>query len=199
MKGLYAITESDSKNLIENVTLALEGGVKILQYRNKMANTQQQLKEALALATLCKAFKVPFIINDDIQLAQKVKADGVHLGRSDGSILDARALLGETAIIGVTCYQDIDIARHAEKEGANYVAFGSFFASSTKPNAPRASLDLLKQAKQQLSLPVCAIGGITLDNADILISNGADMLAVISHLFSAADITKKAQLLSRKC
>ncbi len=198
MKGLYAITESDSENLIKKVTLALEGGVKILQYRNKNANIQQQLQEAIELATLCKKFDTHFIINDDIYLAHKVMADGVHLGREDGSLTEARELLGGRAIIGVTCYQDINIAIEAEKQGADYVAFGSFFASPTKPQAPRASLDLLQQAKQQLSLPICAIGGITLDNASILIDSGADMIAVISSLFATDNITATATQFSAK-
>ncbi len=198
MKGLYAITESNSKNLIENVTLALKGGIKILQYRNKQASSQQKQQEAQALAALCKKFNTPFIINDDIQLAQKVRADGVHLGRDDGSILAARAQLGDKAMIGVTCYQDIEIARQAEKLGANYVAFGSFFASPTKPQAPRAGIKLLQQAKQEISLPICCIGGITLDNASTLIDNGADMIAVISSLFATDNITATAQQFTRK-
>ena len=198
MKGLYAITESNSKNLIENVTLALKGGIKILQYRNKQASSQQKQQEAQALAALCKKFNTPFIINDDIQLAQKVRADGVHLGRDDGSILEARAQLGDKAMIGVTCYQDIEIARQAEKLGANYVAFGSFFASPTKPQAPRAGIKLLQQAKQEISLPICCIGGITLDNASTLIDNGADMIAVISSLFASDNITVTAQQFTRK-
>ena len=190
MKGLYAITESDSNNLLKNVTLALQGGVRILQYRNKNADTAQQVIEASALASLCKEYNVCFIINDNIQLAKQVKADGVHLGRDDGSIDEARAVLGDDAIIGVTCYQDIERALEAEKLGANYVAFGRFFASPTKPNAPQADIELLQQARQQLSLPICCIGGITVQNADRLIENGADMIAVISSLFATEDIVQ---------
>ncbi|MCK5809482.1 MAG: thiamine phosphate synthase [Cocleimonas sp.] len=190
MKGLYAITESDSNNLLKNVTLALQGGVRILQYRNKNADTAQQVIEASALASLCKEYNVCFIINDNIQLAKQVKADGVHLGRDDGSIDEARAVLGDDAIIGVTCYQDIERALEAEKLGANYVAFGRFFASPTKPNAPQANIELLQQARQQLSLPICCIGGITVQNADRLIENGADMIAVISSLFATEDIVQ---------
>ena len=198
MKGLYAITESDSKNLIANVTLALQGGVKILQYRNKKANSHQQLKEAVELASLCKEHDAYFIINDDIHLAKQVIADGVHLGRNDGSIIEARELLGENAIIGITSYQDINIALQAEKQGANYVAFGSFFASPTKPHAPRADIKLLHQAKQQISLPICCIGGITLGNANSLIDNGADMIAVISSLFATDNISETAKQFSGK-
>jgi len=198
MKGLYAITESDSKNLVKKVTLALEGGVSLLQYRNKKADTQQQLEEATALAALCKDYKCYFIINDDMYLAQQVEADGVHLGKDDGSLLAARKLLGDNAIIGVTCYQDIATALIAEQQGADYVAFGSFFASPTKPHAPKADIALLQQAKQQISVPICCIGGITLDNGSELIDNGADMLAVISSLFSSDDITATAQQFARQ-
>jgi thiamine-phosphate pyrophosphorylase len=198
MKGLYAITASDSHNLLENVILALQGGVRILQYRNKKADTAQQLLEANALSSLCKEYQVCFIINDNIQLAKKVRADGVHLGRDDGSIAEAREVLGEKAIIGVTCYQDIERALEAEKSGANYVAFGSFFASTTKPDAPKADIELLQQARQQLLLPICCIGGITLQNASVLIENGADMLAVISSLFATENITWTTQQFSKK-
>ncbi len=196
MKGLYAITESDSNNLLKNVRLALQGGVSILQYRNKNADTAQQIMEASALLSLCQEYNVCFIINDDIQLAKQVRADGVHLGRDDGSIGEARDVLGGNAIIGVTCYQDIERAVEAEKSGANYVAFGSFFASPTKPNAPRADIKLLQQARAQLSLPICCIGGITLQNADRLIEHGADMVAVISSLFAAEDIKQTARQFS---
>lgn len=188
MKGLYAITESDTNNLLKNVTLALQGGVRILQYRNKNADSAQQVIEASALASLCKEYNACFIVNDNIQLAKQVKADGVHLGRDDGSIEEARDVLGDDAIIGVTCYQDIERALAAEKSGANYVAFGRFFASPTKPNASQADMKLLQQARQHLSLPICCIGGITLQNADSLLENGADMIAVISSLFASEDI-----------
>lgn len=198
MKGLYAITASDSNNLLKNVALALQGGVRILQYRNKNAAAAQQLSEATALASLCKQYKVCFIINDDIHLAKQVGADGVHLGREDGSIREARNVLGADAIIGVTCYQDVKRALAAEKSGANYVAFGSFFASPTKPNAPKADIQLLQQARQKIALPICCIGGITLKNANILIENGADMIAVISSLFATEDITQTAQRFSAK-
>ena len=196
MKGLYAITESDSNNLLKNVRLALQGGVSILQYRNKNADTAQQAMEATALVSLCQKYNVCFIINDDIQLAKQVRADGVHLGRDDGSIGEARDILGDDAIIGVTCYQDIERAVNAEKSGADYVAFGSFFASPTKPNAPRADIELLQHARSQLSLPICCIGGITLQNADSLIEHGADMVAVISSLFAAEDIEQTARQFS---
>ena len=196
MKGLYAITESDSNTLLKNVRLALQGGVSILQYRNKNADTAQQVMEATALVSLCQEYNVCFIINDDIQLAKQVRANGVHLGRDDGSIGEARDVLGDDAIIGVTCYQDIERAVNAEKSGADYVAFGSFFASPTKPNAPRADIELLQQARSQLSLPICCIGGITLQNADSLIENGADMIAVISSLFVTEDIEQTARQFS---
>jgi len=198
MKGLYAITESDSKDLLKNVALALQGGVNIVQYRNKNANTVQQYAEASALVKLCQDYKTSFIINDNIQLAKQVGADGVHLGREDDSLQQARQILGESAIIGITCYQHIEHALQMEKLGANYVAFGSFFPSPTKPNVVRATLELLQQAREKLSLPICCIGGITLQNADVLINNGADMLAVISGLFATEEITQVAQQFAEK-
>lgn len=198
MKGLYAITESDSENLLEKARLAFEGGVKILQYRNKSADEKTKLKEAAELALLCREYAACFIINDDIELAKAVGADGVHLGREDGNIEDAKKLLGNEAVIGVTCYQDINNALEAERLGATYVAFGSFFASPSKPDAPRADLSLIRKAKHQLSLPVCCIGGITLENMDPLLEEGADMLAVISSLFAADDIKATAQQFSSR-
>lgn len=190
MNGLYAITESDSKNLLEKVQKALDGGIGILQYRNKTADVQQQLKEVTALFDMCGDYQVPLIINDNVKLAHQIGADGVHLGREDGSISEARELLGPDAIIGVSCYQDVEMALQAERLGANYIAFGSFFPSPTKPNAPIASLELLQMAKRQLSLPVCCIGGITQENAPQLLEAGADMIAVISSLFATDDIEK---------
>lgn len=193
MKGLYAITESNSENLVEKVRLALQAGVKILQYRNKTANPVQQKEEAMVLAMLCKPYGACFIVNDDVHLAQVVGAEGVHLGKEDASFKAAREILGQKTVIGVSCYQDIALAQVAEKRGASYVAFGSFYSSPTKPNAPKASLNVLREAKQKLSLPICCIGGITLKNAPPLIDAGADMVAVISSLFSAQDIQYTTQ------
>jgi thiamine-phosphate pyrophosphorylase len=197
MRGLYAITDQSSGDLlISKAKLALIGGISTLQYRDKSSDTDQKIKDALALQALCKEYKTPFIINDDIELALAIGADGVHLGKDDQSIHYARSRLGNTAIIGISCYNNLDLAKSAEQQGASYIAFGSFFSSPTKPNAPQATAQLLAKAKSCLTTPICCIGGITLDNAPLLIDNGADMIAVITSLFDADDIKQTARYFS---
>ena len=198
MKGLYVITDetlisADQLNLA--VAQAINGGAMMVQYRNKSANAQQKLWEAQDLQPLCQGLGVPLIINDDMQLALESRADGVHLGKGDGDIAEARKLLGPHAIIGATCGQSIEAALEAQKQGASYVAFGRFFDSSTKPDAASASLETLKQAKDSLDIPIVAIGGITQENATPLIDAGADMLAVVHGVFGQASIQNAAQLL----
>lgn len=187
LQGLYAITDpklSPGTQLLEDVKAALEGGAKIVQYRDKESSDLDKLANAKYLQSLCQAHDALFIINDDIELAQLIGADGVHIGKDDGDIQVARQRLGKQAIIGVSCYNDLQRAHKMKKLGADYVAFGRFFPSHTKPNAPSAELETLQQAKQQLSLPIVAIGGITPENGKALIDQGADMLAVIHALFS---------------
>jgi len=194
LKGLYAITDTKlmGENLLSMAEQAIKGGVAILQYRNKTAPMKQQEKEALALAALCKKNNVLFLINDNIELAIKVKADGVHLGQSDSNIQQARAQLGNK-IIGVTCHNDIELARLAQQQGADYVAFGRFYTSQTKPSASPAKPSILSEAKKNLSLPIAAIGGITLETASILLNQGADMLAVIQGIFAQDDVSAVSQ------
>lgn len=193
INGLYAITPDCHSSypfpaLLEGVKAALAGGARVLQYRDK----QQPKPEAIpALLQACHAVGATLIINDDVQLA--TLADGVHLGRDDMDIGGARKVLGPDKIIGVSCYNDLDRAIQAEAAGADYVAFGSMFASSTKPHAPRASLDLIRDAKKRLRIPVVAIGGITLQNAASLVEAGVDAIAVINAVFSASDITQTAR------
>ncbi len=184
--GLYAITDPsliNDNNLIDAVSHAIEGGARVIQYRNKQASAEQQLKQAQLLAQICKQHKVCFIINDDPQLARKVNADGVHVGKDDGHIADARAVLGKEAIIGVSCYNRLDNALQAQADGADYIALGRFFPSQTKPEAVQASLELLAEVRQFINLPVVAIGGIERSNAGQLIEHGADAIAVIYDLF----------------
>lgn len=190
LRGLYAITPegSDAASLIEKVRAALEGGIAMLQYRNKGASRQQRASEALRLAELCRRHHVPLIINDDVELAIEAAADGAHLGRDDGGLATARARLG-SRFLGASCYNDLELARSAVRAGADYVAFGSVFASPTKPDAVRAPLSLFRE---DLEVPLCAIGGITLQNAPQVIAAGADLLAVISDLFDAPDIALRA-------
>ncbi len=193
--GLYAITrETDaSARLLSEVEAALRGGAAVVQYRDKSGDVARQHEQASELLAICKRYRAPLIINDSLRLADLVGADGVHLGRDDGGIREARIVLGPEKIIGVSCYQSLDLALAAQTAGADYVAFGSFFASPTKPDAPRADIALLQHASRVLHLPIVAIGGITPDNAESLIEAGADALAVIHALFEAADIEARAR------
>lgn len=197
LRGLYAITDSQllAGKLLPYVEAALDGGLTLLQYRDKSADAARRLREAQALRDLCERYKAHLIINDDAELAARLGV-GVHLGQTDGPLTPARALLGRRAIIGVTCHSQIELAEQASQEGATYVAFGRFFNSSTKPGAPTATLDTLDQARARLSLPLCVIGGITLDNAAPLVAHGADLLAVVHGLFGAdstQDVTRRAR------
>lgn len=193
--GLYAITpdRTDTDELLRCVRLALQGGARVLQYRNKSADAALKLQQALALRALAREFDTTFIVNDDAQLAAQVDADGVHLGGEDDSVASARALLGDSKLIGVSCYNRASLALEAVKQGADYVAFGAFFPSSVKPGAVKADVSLLQTVRQELRVPIVAIGGITLSNCPVLIEAGADAVAVISALFDAPDIEVAAQ------
>ncbi len=188
-RGLYAITpdEPNTDRLISLVGEVLASRPALLQYRNKSASRALRETQSAALAVLCRAAGVPLIINDDGPLALSAGADGVHLGAQDDTLSAARQLLGPAAIIGVSCYADLALAERAVAGGASYIAFGSVFASSTKPHAPRAELDLLVEARRKFSVPVCAIGGIQLSNAALVIATGVDLLAVISGLFDTPE------------
>lgn len=190
--GLYAITDGPRPDLLDAVAQALDGGAKLVQYRDKTNDEARRLAEARALRQLCTAHGVPLIINDDVRLAAAIDADGVHLGEHDPAPAAARAMLGEGAIVGVSCYDSLERARLLAAAGADYVAFGAFFSSSTKPLARRAPPELLRQSAA-LGVPRVAIGGITPDNASALVDAGADFLAVISALFGAADVRAQAQ------
>jgi thiamine-phosphate pyrophosphorylase len=194
IKGLYAITPdcADTALLLGQANAAILGGARILQYRNKTTDNALRFEQASALNALCHVRETIFIVNDDIDLAIRVNADGVHLGARDATITSARTMLGSDKIVGVSCYDDLDRAHDAAARGANYIVFGSFFVSPTKPGAARPSLDLLRRARQQLSLPLVAIGGIDLQSARSVIAAGADAVAVISALFAAADIKAAA-------
>lgn len=186
-RGVYLITpdDADTERLIARMDELL-GHVALVQYRNKSASSKLRRIQAEALRERCTAHGIPLIINDDIVLASAVGADGVHLGEADEDVDAARDVLGTDAIIGVSCYDDLERARAAAASGAHYIAFGAFFPSSTKPNARRASFDLLRDSAA-LGLPRVAIGGITPDNARSVVSAGADLIAVISGIFGASD------------
>ncbi|MCU1731453.1 MULTISPECIES: thiamine phosphate synthase [unclassified Pseudomonas] len=197
LRGLYAITDSQllAGRFLPYVEAALEGGVTLLQYRDKSDNQAQRLRDAEALRDLCERYKTHLIINDDAELAARLGV-GVHLGQTDGPLTPARTLLGRQAIIGSTCHAQLDLAEQAAREGASYVAFGRFFNSVTKPGAPAANVELLEQARTRIKLPIAVIGGITLDNAAPLVEHGADLLAVIHGLFGAdstQEVTRRAR------
>jgi thiamine-phosphate pyrophosphorylase len=201
LSGLYAIT--DEKLIAEDrfdriIESALQGGTRIIQYRDKSADQQKRLQQARVLRSLCERYQAICIINDDIELASEVNAHGIHLGKDDVSLKQARQMLGKDAIIGVSCYNELALALEAEKNSADYVAFGAIFSSPTKPHAAQAGLEIIIQAKQQLTIPVCTIGGITDKNIDLVIQSGADMAAVISGLFSHDDIELSARNLSQQ-
>jgi thiamine-phosphate pyrophosphorylase len=190
MRGLYAITpdSADTDALAGKVEQALKAGVAMLQYRNKMISKDKRLLQAKELAPLARGYGVPFIVNDDVEIALVVGANGVHIGKDDGDLALARSKLAGK-ILGASCYDDLAKAKAAVRAGADYVAFGSVFASATKPQAVRAPLSLFQN---DLGVPLCAIGGVTLENAPALIAAGADLLAVISDLFDAPDIGERA-------
>lgn len=196
--GVYALTPecADTARLLAMVEAALKGGVAAVQYREKTGDVALRFEQASELLPLCRKYGVPLIINDDLRLADLADADGVHVGREDAGLREARIILGPKKIVGVSCYQSLELAGKAQAEGADYVAFGSFYASPTKPQAQRAPLQLLHDAAG-LSLPVVAIGGITAENAAEVITAGADSIAVISALFDAPDIKAAARNLNR--
>lgn len=199
ISGLYAITpeQPDTARLLEQVGAALAGGASLVQYRSKSGDVALLHEQASELLALCRGYRVPLIVNDSLRLADLVGADGLHLGRGDGSLRQARIVLGREKLVGVSCYNSLELALDAQAGGADYVAFGSFFPSSTKPAAVAAPLALLREAKERLHIPIVAIGGITADNAPGLVEAGAGAVAVITGLFDAPDIQLAAQRYSQ--
>lgn len=198
---MYAITDAQltpGKQLLEAVGAALDGGAHWIQYRDKSTDFDRRFSEARQLRSLCHARGAGFIVNDDLELALACGADGVHIGKDDLSLGLARARLGTHAVIGVSCYNSLDLALSAKNAGADYLAFGSFFPSRTKPEAVRASLDLLNTARTY-DRPICAIGGINTENASLVLESGADMIAVINAVFSAPDIKEASRQLAELC
>ncbi|MFP4079628.1 MAG: thiamine phosphate synthase [Ectothiorhodospira sp.] len=194
LHGLYLVTpEGGPGTLVHRVEQALDGGARILQYRDKSGDASQRLETARALKALCTAHGALFLVNDDVELAATVAADGVHLGREDAGLEEARARLGPDALIGISCYDRLDQAEDAAARGADYVAFGAVFPSATKPGAVHAPLALIREARARLDLPIAAIGGITPDNAGEVIRAGAHMVAVIQGVFAAPDIRNAAR------
>ncbi len=196
MEGLYVITDHASKThdqLLQDVDHALLGGASVVQYRDKYSALKDRQQDAVALATLCRERGALFIVNDDVELARQTNADGVHLGSEDLDLPAARTQLGPGKIIGISCYADIGLALNAQRQKADYVAFGRFYSSVSKPQATPANIDVLRQAQQQVRLPIVAIGGITAENGAPLVEAGADMLAVINGVFSQDDVLQAAR------
>ena len=194
IRGLYAVTPdmADTATLLAKTELALKGGAKLLQYRNKVADAALKLEQATGLLRLCRRYDCLFIVNDSVEVAMKIGAPGVHLGREDGDLAQARKLLGPDIVLGASCYGQIQLAEQARDAGVDYVAFGAAYASPTKPGNKRAPLELYREARR-IGLPVVAIGGITLDNAQPLVDAGVDALAVITALYNAPDIAAAAR------
>ena len=204
LRGLYAITPDGLEfvTLARMVSAALMGGARLVQYRQKSVGPRDQAAQARELNELCLAAGASLIINDNVELAQQINAAGLHLGRDDMSVTEARRQLGTNKIIGISCYNQMALAEAAAASGADYIALGAFFPSQIKPDAARAEVALIADAKKKFNIPIVAIGGISLQNAPQLIAAGADAVAVISDLFSATDITARAnafqQLFSEK-
>ncbi|MBT3198006.1 MAG: thiamine phosphate synthase [Gammaproteobacteria bacterium] len=199
LSGLYVLTDhhlTDSVGVVPAVAAAIQGGARLVQYRNKHATRARKQWEITDLITLCRPLGIPLIVNDDINLALLTRADGVHLGADDGSIAAARKMLGDEAIIGASCYNSLARAQSAADAGASYIAFGRFFSSQSKPDAVKATPELLSEAKSVLSIPLAAIGGINSHNGSTLVEAGADMLAVIHAVFGAEDIEQGAAALA---
>lgn len=191
LHGLYVVTDRElcgRKGIVASVEAALQGGARIIQYRDKSFDSERRLREARELAALCMRHDALLFVNDDVELAHATGAHGVHLGRDDADIAEARAQLGNDALIGYSCYDDFSRAQHAAGAGADYVAFGSVFPSRIKPDAVRAPLTLFSRAHNELGLPTCAIGGIDTGNVRDVVVAGASMTAVISAVFAADDI-----------
>lgn len=200
LRGLYAIADTlylGDAMLAAAVEQALRGGACAIQYRDKSHSAAERARAAQALRALCAEYAAIFIVNDDIALARAVNADGVHLGREDAAIDAARRALGKGSLIGVSCYNELERAEQAVRSGADYLAFGSFFPSRTKPDAVRADPALLRAARSRFDLPLVAIGGITPDNGAVLVDAGADALAAISGVFEQPDVEQAAQRYAR--
>lgn len=191
--GLYAITDCrylTTEKLVSKTEQILRGGAVMLQYRHKNADIELKLTQAGMLQKLCARYGIPFIINDEPELAHMLQADGVHLGRDDVDCNKAREILGPDCFIGISCYNEIERTKTAATEGASYVTLGAFFHTQTKSNVVKAKPELINRVKQILTLPVVAIGGITPDNGKALVEAGADFLAVCSGLYVPVDTSQ---------
>ena len=194
--GVYAVTDerlNKLSKLTHAVEQALQGGACMVQYRDKFSPTRKKIFFASALRELCEQYGKPLIVNDDIDVAKQCGAAGVHIGKNDDGVERARTILGNDAIIGVSCYGSLQRAINAQTRGASYVAFGSVFASPSKPDASRVTIEQIRKAGEQITIPICAIGGITKDNVSLLVEAGVEIAAVISGIFAQRDIKTATQ------
>jgi thiamine-phosphate pyrophosphorylase len=189
MKGLYIVTPDwdDTQKLLDVTEMALRGGAALVQYRHKTAGEALRREQAECLLALCRSYQRPLIINDYIDLCLAIDADGVHVGGTDTSVIQVRALLGADKIVGASCYGDLQLARDAFRDGASYVAFGGFYPSRVKKYPVTTPPQIIAQLKSEIPLPVVVIGGMTAENAAPLVACGTDMVAAISSVYSAAD------------
>lgn len=194
MKGLYLVTPDwdDTDQLVAASAQAIEGGATLLQYRHKTASEALRAEQASALLALCRRLKVPFIINDHVDLCERLDADGIHVGGTDASVTDVRARLGKEKIVGASCYGDLPLALNAGAAGASYVAFGGFYPSRVKKYAVTTPPDIITRALSELDVPICVIGGMTVENSRPLVALGAHMVAAISSVYSAPDYRSAA-------
>jgi len=201
LKGLYVLTDATltpTETMLEQVERVLKSGVSVIQYRDKYASDEEAEKQCIRLQALCDYYEAVFIIDDRLEIAHRINADGLHVGEDDVSYEEARALLGDDKIIGVSCYGDIERAKKYASLGADYVAFGSFFPSPTKPLAKVVEPDVLKVAKDQLNVPICAIGGITEENIALLSRYDIAMYSLISAVYKEDAIEDNLEKLQAK-
>lgn len=189
MKGLYLVTPDwdDTEKLLAATEQGLLGGASLLQYRHKTASDDLQLEQATALLVLCRRYRVPFIINDHVALCDRIDADGIHVGGTDASVAAVRTLLGKDKIVGASCYGDLELARQSAAAGASYVAFGGFYQSRVKKYEVSTALDIITRAKIEITVPLCVIGGMSVDNSRPLVQLGADLVAAISSVYLSDD------------
>ena len=201
LSGLYVLTDSQHyahNAWLDRIEKIILGGASVIQLREKLLDDSELVSYASDILDLCIFYNVPFIVNDRVELAKKIQADGVHLGREDLSISQARDYLGKHYLIGQSCYASMQHAIKAEKKGVDYVAFGSVFTSKTKPNATRCNLSTLKLAKRLLKIPICAIGGINLKNTQSIIQMDVDLIAVTEAVFNADNPRQAANQITQK-
>lgn len=189
MKGLYLVTPDwdDTDKLVAASEQAIAGGATLLQYRHKTASDDMRAEQASALLALCRRLNVPLIINDHVELCERLDADGIHVGGTDASVADVRVRVGKDKIVGASCYGDLQLARNAAAAGASYVAFGGFYPSRVKKYEVTTSPDIITRALSEIELPVCVIGGMTVENSRPLVELGAHMVAAISSVYSSSD------------